>query len=390
VNINEYNIFENGLLDAFLTTQAGGNAPLFDSMLRGLNLGLGTVNGITVTGSASLRFFSGTRSALANNSIGDLAGFINQVSLGERGDLLRWSGLPENWIVGNPQFGAALMAGNFSNSTYHSLQLNAERRLTNGLTVQSNYTWSRTLGDEEGSSQSFLNSYRNGRNRRIDKRLLGFHATHVARNSGTWELPLGPDRRLLSGTRGIMAQLVRGWEVGWILNLFSGSPISLSSVTTSFNQHVDNTATLVGPLAKDTGEVKRVADGVTYFDALKQVDDPAIARLTPLQLLNTRSNLKAIADSSGNLIAVNPTPGTLGSLSQTYLQGPGSFRLDVNLSKSFSFGEGKELLFRGDAINLLNTPQFGNPNTEINSPTFGRITTAGGNRIVVLSARINF
>src|SRR5207237_6547522 len=55
IPINIANIFENGILDAFNITRAGGNALLFDSMLRGLNLGSGVINGTTVTGSASFR-----------------------------------------------------------------------------------------------------------------------------------------------------------------------------------------------------------------------------------------------------------------------------------------------------------------------------------------------
>jgi len=123
---------------------------------------------------------------------------------------------------------------------------------------------------------------------------------------------------------------------------------------------------------------------------LKQVPDPAIASLTSLQLLNTRSSLKAIADSSGKIIAVNPSPGTLGTFSQTYLQGPGTFRLDVNLKKIISLREGRDLEFRADAVNLLNSPQFGIPDTDINSTNFGRITAAGGSRIIALSTRFSF
>ena len=118
--------------------------------------------------------------------------------------------------------------------------------------------------------------------------------------------------------------------------------------------------------------------------------DPAIARLTTSQFLRQRSTLKAIADSSGNLIAVNPSPGALGAMSQTTLEGPGSFRFDMNLMKRVRFHEGMDLVIRGDAINLLNRPVFGNPDTDINSTTFGRITTAGGSRTVVISARVNF
>jgi len=309
---------------------------------------------------------------------------------GNRGAVPRFAGFPENWIVANPQFIEANYVGNFANSTYHSLQLNGNKRFSSGWTLLSNYTWSRALGEEEGDSQDLQNSYRNSRNRHIDKRLLGFHRTHIFRNSGIWELPFGTGHRFLPGARGIVGRLVEGWQLGGILNLFSGSPIGLSTQVSSFNQFVDNTPALLGEFPKDTGQVKRTANGVVYFDGYTQVPDPAISRLTGQQLLNQRSTLRAIADSSGNIVAVNPAPGTRGSLSQTFLEGPGSMRLDVNLIKRIRLQENKELQFRADAINLLNSPQFGNPITDINSTSFGRITGAGGSRIVVLSARLSF
>jgi hypothetical protein len=390
VNVNEVNIFENGLADAFRITQAGGNAPIFDQIFEGFNLGLGVVDGRNVTGSASLRAFTSTRGYLATNNIGAFASFLNTVGAFDgRGGLLRFSDLPENWIVANPQFGGALYVGNFSNSTYHSLQMETKKRLSKGLTVEANYTWGRTLGDEEGSSQDLLNSYRNGRDRGIDKRLLGFHRTHIFRSNGTWELPFGPNHYFLSGN-GILSRLAGGWQIGGIFNIASGGPISLYSGVSSFNQHLDNTATLVGTLPKSTGYVKRTNNGVVYFSDLKQVPDPMIATLTPLQLLNTRSTLKAIADESGNVIAVNPTPGRLGSLSQTYLQGPGEFRLDVNLMKKIPLREGKEIQIRADAVNVLNSPVFASPDININSTNFGRINNAVGNRVVLLTGRINF
>src|SRR5207248_11102404 len=73
IPINNVNIFENGILDAFNLTRAGGNAPLFDQMLNGLNLGLGPVNGTTVTGSASLRQKTTTRALIANGNAGQFA-----------------------------------------------------------------------------------------------------------------------------------------------------------------------------------------------------------------------------------------------------------------------------------------------------------------------------
>src|SRR5262249_4523962 len=65
-------------LDAFKLTQQGGDAPLFNRMLNGLNVtGFGVVDGTTRTGSAALRTFTTTRTMLANGSVGALANFFN-------------------------------------------------------------------------------------------------------------------------------------------------------------------------------------------------------------------------------------------------------------------------------------------------------------------------
>ena len=54
--------------------------------------------------------------------------------------------------------------------------------------------------------------------------------------------------------------------------------------------------------------------------------------------------------------------------------------------------QGKTFTLRMDVINVLNKPQWGNPNVNINGSTFGRITSVIGNqqRLVTLNARIDF
>ena len=62
----------------------------------------------------------------------------------------------------------------------------------------------------------------------------------------------------------------------------------------------------------------------------------------------------------------------------------------MNLIKRVKISETKEFEIRVDAINVLNTPQWGNPNLNIDNTNFGRITTATGNRRFVMNARLNF
>jgi len=392
-SINEVNIFETGILDAFLITQAGGQAPLLDRIFMGLNIsGLGVVDGSRITGSDAVRFRSDTQGMLANNNVGSFAAFLNNNVLGtnQQGGLLRRAGLPENFIVPNPQFGAANLAGNFANSTYHSLQIELVRRFQGGWLFQGSYNWSRNLGEEDGDGIDLLANYRTQRNRRLDKKLLSYHRTHAFKNNGIYELPFGPGRRFGNSSRGWKARLIERWQVAGIFNLFSGSPLGLTTGVASFNAFGGNTPVPVAALPKSTGKVMRTPNGVVYFDGLNQVADPHIPRLTTLQAIQGRSTLRAITDSSGNLLLVNPAPGEIGALAPRFLEGPGSFRLDLNLIKRIRLTEFKNIELRLDAVNATNSPQFSNPNGDINSLNFGRITGAGGNRVVVIGSRLNF
>ncbi len=390
-SINETNIFENGLLEAFLITQAGGHAPLFDRIFRDLDLGGVRVDGVRVTGSDLLRANPLTQGFFAANSPGGLAGYLNTTTqfTNVRGGLLRRVGLPENFITANPQFGNAMLTGNFANSSYHSLQAELLKRFGAGWTLQANYTWSRTLGEEEGDDAALGSNYRTQRNRRMDKKLLSYHRTHVWRSNALWELPFGNGRRFAGHASGMARRVIEGWQVGTIFNVFSGAPIGFGAVN-AFNTFGGATPLAMADIAKSLGALERTGNGVQYLTGLRQVPDPAIARITAQQGIQGRSTMLAVVDQSGRLLLANPAPGQLGTVAPRLIEGPGSFRLDLNVIKRIKLSESREVHLRADAINATNSPQFSNPDTNINSLTFGRINGAGGNRIVVVGARLNF
>ena len=127
-----------------------------------------------------------------------------------------------------------------------------------------------------------------------------------------------------------------------------------------------------------------------YFAGLQQVADPYGPNVTSLNGLNGQFSNKAIADSQGRILLVNPQPGTLGNLGLRWIEGPKNLSLDANLIKRVRITEKKEFEFRVDAINVLNHPNFDNPVVNVNSPSFGRITSATGNRRWVFNTRLNF
>ncbi|MBS1812732.1 MAG: TonB-dependent receptor [Acidobacteria bacterium] len=397
VNINEANVFESGILDAFRITQEGGDAALFERFFSGLNLGLGrigsNVNGRLITASASLRSNEQTYQFFANNDAGGFAYFLNYSPLftGQRGGLIRRNpNLASNLIVANPQFDSAILTGNFANSTYHSLQVEFNKRFSNGLLWTANYTFSKALGEDEGDTQEQRADYRTLRNLRLDKRLLVFDRRHVFRSNGIFELPFGQGRKFLSNRNGFISRAVEGWQIGVIYNWFSGAPLSLTSNIASFNQSTENTPTLVGNFPAQQVHPVRVQNGVVLFPNLRQVADPSIAKLTTMQSLNQRSTLMAIADAQGQLLLLNPTPGTLGTMQQNYLTTPNFFRFDANLIKRFRLREGINFELRLDAIDVLNSPQFTSFDMNINSLTFGRSNASVGERLFVAGVRVNF
>ena len=127
------------------------------------------------------------------------------------------------------------------------------------------------------------------------------------------------------------------------------------------------------------------------FCRIGQKADPGVANVTTVNTLNTVFNNKAIYDANGNLLLANPDPGKVGNLGLGVIRGPRRFELDANLVKRVRVDEKKTLEFRADIVNILNHPIFANPDTNINSATFGLISaTAADGRRFTLGARVNF
>jgi hypothetical protein len=388
-NLNEANIFENGILEAFVAAQRGQESPLLDRLLQPLRGAR--------SGSAFMRFNTTLAGYLAGNSVGAFANYLNTQNVnGRNGGLIAAAGLPENFVVVNPQFSAATFAGNFANSTYHSFQVDVSKRFSKGFSMQANYTWAKALGEEEGEGQEMIDTYRTFRNRRIEKRLLSFSVPHIFRSNALWDLPFGPGRKFLNSRRGVVGKLLEHWQIGSVFNAFAGVPVSWESGRSTFNAVTgDNTATLVAPLSGNIGKIEKRPNGVFFYGGYTVVRDPQIQGITNLDGIRDRSTLQAVVDPQGQIVAVNPTPGTLGSSANRFFFGPGYFAFDMNLLKTVSIGESKQLQFGITADNVLNRTFFTDPDTflnrSINSPSFGQITgTDSGPRIVILSLRFNF
>src|SRR5207253_10228813 len=141
-----------------------------------------------------------TNTNIANGNVPGVATYLNTNSsfTTQVGGMLRNGGLPENFIVANPQYGSASISGALNNSTYHSMQAAVTKRLSHGFTSQTTFTWSRSLGTAGNIDP---------RNRQLNKSLLATHRTHDIRMNGTWQLPFGTGQALLNNAPGWVSRV---------------------------------------------------------------------------------------------------------------------------------------------------------------------------------------
>jgi hypothetical protein len=393
MNLNDVDFRNNGVFDALKVTRAGGNAELFDRMLRGLNIGSGVV-GVDVTGSEALRRHASFRTNIANGNFVAVARTLNTTNIGTvqprgqiiAGGLLRSSGLfAENFFVVNPQFNNITYRNNTDSSNYHSLQTSVTLRPTHGLNYQGSYTWSRSLG----LSGDIGGTFRDLLNQSADYRLQASHRTHDFKSYGTFELPFGPGRLLGGNSSGLMARLIEGWQLGSILTLTSGAPLNVEAQNTLY---AGGAADIVGDFPRKGEVVWPLTTGEIFGNFFSQqyrrVPDPACSTLA--SNLTQWCTLTALADANGNVVLRNAGPGQLGTLGLRTIEGPGNWNLDANIQKSIRIQESKRLSFRVDALNVFNHPTPGNPSLNINSGTFGQINSKTGSRTLAAQIRLEF
>jgi len=122
---------------------------------------------------------------------------------------------------------------NVGNSSYHSLQLKAEKRFSHGIWMLASYTLSKSLSDAESAQSAstqwaglsgVISPYERHRN----KSLASLDLPQILAVSFTYQLPFGNGRRFLS-KGGIVNKILGGWEVTSIARASSGTPLFFRS-----------------------------------------------------------------------------------------------------------------------------------------------------------------
>ncbi len=243
----------------------------------------------------------------------------------------------------NPSLGAAFFWYSEGNTSYNALQVDLSKRLSHGLQLRANFTWSKNLDMNsaltiaQGNNQPQMILDRNDLPR--DWGLSALNVTAQSSISATWELPFGKH------SSGFTRELIGGWRLNGIATILSGFP-----------------------LTPQVGS-NRSGDGDT-----RNPDRPS---LNP--------------GFTGNVITGNPNQwfnpaafvlpgiGTWGNIGRSTYNGPGLGEVDLSLFKRFVISDGANLEFRAECFNIENRANFGTPNATVYSngaisPTAGLIT----------------
>jgi hypothetical protein len=330
------------------------------------------------------------------------------IPTGVNGALLRQTGMPENFILTNPQFRGANITGNLNYSNYHSMQAQVTLRPTAGFSFVGTYTWSRNLG---------LNGpYTDPLDRAADYGLLSGHREHQLVTYGSFDIPFGKNGKLFKDAGKALNAAIGGWQMSWIGNIVSGSPNSISAASMLYANGVPDFVGPAGSFDTKMGQVSWTPGAYSgnYFDnKYMRVTDPQCLAIS--SSLTTSCTLQAIAlvdhlDANGKPVAgpivfQNAQPGTQGNFGRNNITNLGRWTVDAALTKQFKIAEGKSISIRIDATNVFNhpTPSFGssmvstktyianNPDMSLSSTNpFGYIDNKVGNRNFQAKIRFDF
>jgi len=245
-------------------------------------------------------------------------------------------------------------------SFYNAFTLKVEKRFSQGVSILLSYANSKLLDAAAAtstvtggnSSTGILNIYN----------LLEGEYSKAAQDipqrlviTGLWAEPFFKSGPLWQSL------ILGGWNFSEITTFQSGQTLSLSA-----------SGNVVTAQGNTTSNRPNVVPGVS-----DQVANPSLA-----QWFNTAA-------------FTQPAPFTFGNASRTIpnVMGPRLINTDFALYKDFRIREKYIVDLRGEAFNLWNRPDFGNPNLVVGTPTFGTITSLLVNplpRNIQLSMRVTF
>jgi hypothetical protein len=259
-------------------------------------------------------------------------------------------------LVPYPQYSEIMNNFEGSGTTYYeSLQAQAEKRFTNGLSFLAGYTLSRQMDNTSSGFSSFTAGGINKYNQANEWAVSESDRPNTLKVSGTYELPIGPGKAHFNNQK-VTGQLLGGWQVGWILDYESGTVIGgLKENGTPFPNGFNR------PNRNPAVKLKAAS--------YSRAKDFFLGKIPAAQMFDP------------NAFTATPSQFVLGNAKRNYteIRNPPYYMEDANVRKHFFFGERFQGILQVDYFNLFNRTKFNGPDVNQSDGTFGQVTQQGSN-----------
>jgi hypothetical protein len=229
-------------------------------------------------------------------------------------------------------FGFIQLVADGMNANYNSLAFKVTKRFSQGFSLISSYTFSKSIDNSSGIRVQGYDTLfpQNSYCLQCERGLSAFDVRNRWVTSVLYELPVGKGKLLNINNR-FLNGVVGGWETGGIVTVQSGVPATLSIGGVDNSQ---TTSTYDRPNATGAG---------LYVD-----------NKTPARWYNPAAFVEA-------------APGTFGNLGRDTMTVPGTFIINGEVHKEFRmpYHENHRIQFRMEAFNMFNHPNWGAPNGNI-------------------------
>jgi len=262
--------------------------------------------------------------------------------------------LPPGTVQANPKgtnpdalrpykgYSTIIEAQNFGGSFYHAMQVNLKRRLTNGFLFGVAYTWSKSLDYGSSNGTNIPNAYDNS----IMYGPSDFDTPHVLVVNYVWNIPFAAN-----SPHGFVRATLADWQFSGTVQAQSGRPPS-----GAISRNLDQAG--VGPGSGNQYYVHTRTPALPHqfgSAAGAQWFEPGVFQPAPIGQFAPRG-------------------------SRNVVYGPGFQSFNAALQKGFHIIPGHEshsLIFRAEAFNFANHPNWDNPDVNPTSSTFGKVTSKG-------------
>jgi hypothetical protein len=271
-------------------------------------------------------------------------------------------------VVPYPNFGYIEYLNQNAHANYNGLEASLLRRFHSGLDLRASYTYSRSLDNSPQELESNSGAAPDGRNPQNWYGPSDFDIPHRVAVSYSYQLPFGRGKQFLHS--GVLSQIFGGFQTSGVFTYYSGHPFTVNEG--------GGPGAALDPFGQATAVPNVV--GPTQI-----VGDPNCWFFDPLN-----KNCAAMVPGGTNPFQTLPA-GVVGNSGRNTLRGPHTAVFDAAVTRDFRFTERANLQFRWEVFNLTNTPEFGQPNSNVTSGAVGTITTLSGDpRVMQFALRLSF